>query len=409
MRHAALGFLACLAMTACGKEEPLPADLPGLETAAGQVQDQARNARAEKDPKKAAKADERGKKILEKSTALAGDAAEHKPALSRIRASSKETHRLAMITAEEAEIASRMSGIKAKAYRSGRKAALTGTFLALALAAEQEAKGGEVGRATHESAMIGADLSERFAGRANPTADWTGVSTDLRSLVEQDPAGLATYLACVLVLTRQDGLALIEIDRVDPKSLKDPGQILVDCILRGIILRLNGFPESAGETFMTAGLAATPEAAKGFGQELQAGIHLLLAADHIQKKEYEIADIEIVRAMKAWPDNPVAVFLTGERLAATGEREAAARSLEASVAGTDQEWIAKRVAARARELRDGQGPAEPLIYDSGILRDVALWFIWQAAKTSPTARKLQKAVDSARGFGSRWMPKDEPK
>jgi hypothetical protein len=169
-------------------------------------------------------------------------------------------------------------------------------------------------------------------------------------------------------------------------------------MVRGFILRLNGMPESAADSFLAAGAAPTPEAAQSYGQELQAGIHLAVAASKLMDEDYAGADVEIVRSMKAWPNNPVAVFLTGERLGLMGEREAAAKSLESCMAGTDQEWIAKRLAARARELRDDKGPWEPLIFDSAFLRDIALWHIGQAAKTSAPAAGFR---DGRRGPGIR--------
>jgi hypothetical protein len=324
-----------------------------------------------------------------------------------IHRAARDAGRLARLATEEQKLQDKTSGLKAKAYRTGRKAALAGAFQAMALAADQEAKGGQVPKGVHESAVAGADLAEHFAGRkpaADGATDWAGVASDLRGLATSTPPEMSTFFALALVVSRQDGLALVEIESVDPKTLKDPAHLVSHLLLRGIILRLNGLPETAGDSFRAAGATPTPEEAKAFGQELQAGIHLAVAATEIMDKNYEAADIEVVRAMKAWPNNPVAVFVTGERLGAMGEREAAAKSLEASLAGNDAEWIARRIASRARELRDGSGPAEPLLFDGAILRDVALWHVWQAAKTSPPARKLQKLVDSGRAFASKWTP-----
>jgi hypothetical protein len=295
-----------------------------------------------------------------------------------IHRAARDAGRLARLATEEQKLQDKTSGLKAKAYRTGRKAALAGAFQAMALAADQEAKGGQVPKGVHESAVAGADLAEHFAGRkpaADGATDWAGVASDLRGLATSTPPEMSTFFALALVVSRQDGLALVEIESVDPKTLKDPAHLVSHLLLRGIILRLNGLPETAGDSFRAAGATPTPEEAKAF-----------------------------VRAMKAWPNNPVAVFVTGERLGAMGEREAAAKSLEASLAGNDAEWIARRIASRARELRDGSGPAEPLLFDGAILRDVALWHVWQAAKTSPPARKLQKLVDSGRAFASKWTP-----
>ena len=47
-------------------------------------------------------------------------------------------------------------------------------------------------------------------------------------------------------------------------------------------------------------------------------IHLVAALLYLDSRDYKRADVEIVRAMKVWPNNPVSVFLTGERLAADG-------------------------------------------------------------------------------------------
>jgi hypothetical protein len=387
-------------LPSCGGDA-LPADLPGLLTVAKDSCDLAQKARGDGEPKTAEKAAERAKKAYDAAGPLAKTPAEQLVVV-EIRSAAMAARRFARLAREEKERQDRTTGLKARAYRTGRKAALAGTFHGLALAADQEAKGGTVPQGVHESALLAASISEGFAGRSkneDGSTDWTGVAADNRKFAEALPPAMSIFLASALMLSRQDGLALVEIESLDAASIQDPGQLVTRHIVRGIILRLNGMPESASDAFVAAGAAPG-----SFGPELEAGMHLIVAASKIMDEDLEAADLEIVRAMKVWPNNPVAVFLTGERLGALGEREAAAKSLEASLAGTDQEWLAKRLAARTRELRDGQGPAQPLIMDPGFLRDVALWQVWQAARTSPAARKLQKMVESARGFASRWTP-----
>lgn len=404
-------LLACLA---CGKGDALPDDLPGLKQTAVQARDEALAARGERDPKKAQNAAELARRADEHAGALLKAKADATPAdrelATDIHRTAREAVRLSRLTTEEKTLHDRTTGLKAKAYRAGRTTALAGAFQGLALAADQEAKGGQVPKGVHESAVAGADVAEIFSGRkatADGTTDWAGVASDLRGLASSTPPEMSTFFALALVVSRQDGLALIEIESVDAKAIKSPEHLAGHLLLRGIIFRLNGLPESAGDSIRAAGGGPDSKIAMLSGQELQAGLHLAMAATEIHDQNFEAADIEIVRAMKAWPNNPIAVFMTGERLGAMGEREAAARSLESSLAGNDQEWIAKRIAARARELRDGQGPAEPLLYDGALLRDVALWHVWQAAKTSAPARSLQKKIEAARVFAARWTPGSE--
>ncbi len=400
--------LLLLIFASCGKGESLPEDLPGLKTVVVQARDDARSARDGQDPKKAEKAADLARRAAERAAGKVKEKTDASPedrALAAdIHAVAREATRLARLAAEDKTLRDRTTGIKAKAYRTGRHAALAGTFHGLALAADQRAKGGTLPKGVEESAVLGADLVEKFLGRkklADGTPDWTGVASDLRSLAASPPPAMTTFFALALVLSRQDGLALIEIDSIDPNTIKDPEHLAGHLLLRGVILRLNGLPESGSDSIAAAG--ASP-GLQGFGPELLAGIHLLQAFSAIHKTDLQTADIEIVRAMKVWPNNPVAVYLTGERLGAMGEREKAAQSLEASAAGANDEWLAKRFAARARELRDGEGPAEPLFFDSAVLRDVVLWHIWQSAKTSAPASRLQKMIEAARGFGDRWTP-----
>jgi len=394
-------------LPSCGKSDALPSDLPGLLSVAKESRDAAEKARVDREPKKAEKAAERAMQAHGAAGMLVkGDPTADADVVAEIAATARAARRFARLAREEQVLQDRTSGLKARTYRTGRKVALAGAFQGLALAADQEAKGGTVAQGVHESAQLAASLAGQYAGRqktADGSADWPGVAADLRKFADAPPTRMSAFLAAALMLSRQDGLALVEIESVDPRSIQDPTDLIVHHLVRGFILRLNGMPESAADAFLAAG--ASP--AGNYGPELQAGIHLAIATSKLLEEDYQGADVEIVRAMKVWPNNPVAVFLTGERLGMMGEREAAAKSLEASLAGTDEEWMAKRIAARARELRDDKGPWEPLFYDPAFLRDVALWLIARAAKTSPPARSLQKMIDAARGFGSRWTPGSE--
>jgi len=106
--------------------------------------------------------------------------------------------------------------------------------------------------------------------------------------------------------------------------------------------------------------------------------------------------------MRAWPDNPVCVFLTGERLAADGRYEKAAESLEKQAAGTQYEWLARRLTARARQVRDNKGEAAPLFTDTGFLCDVMIHCVGEKAQQK-APRQLKGAIAAARSLTQRVL------
>ena len=115
------------------------------------------------------------------------------------------------------------------------------------------------------------------------------------------------------------------------------------------------------------------------------------------------ADLELARAVQIWPNNPVAVYLTGERLAADGLYEKAADCLERACRDTKQQRLAERIARRAREVRDRGESAEPLLTDFGFLCDVAVGYVADAAKESEAARRLDESIATATQFGKRLL------
>jgi thioredoxin-like negative regulator of GroEL len=129
--------------------------------------------------------------------------------------------------------------------------------------------------------------------------------------------------------------------------------------------------------------------------------HGFMACQALQKKDYSQADEEIARGFQTWPNNPLTVFLTGERLAANGEWEKAADSLESQVAGTSDEWIAHQLARRARDLREGKGGSQALALDSGFLLELAIHAATRSAKNSDAARKFEQFTTEAKAFAER--------
>jgi hypothetical protein len=93
------------------------------------------------------------------------------------------------------------------------------------------------------------------------------------------------------------------------------------------------------------------------------------------------------------------VFLTGERLAADGEYAKAADSMELAAKGTEGDWLAERIAKRARDVRDHPGESPSLVYDTDFQREVVFHYLAEAAKKSPAAAKANAAVLGAEKIG----------
>jgi hypothetical protein len=125
-----------------------------------------------------------------------------------------------------------------------------------------------------------------------------------------------------------------------------------------------------------------------------------------QDKDYDQADLELMRVMKIYPDNPLMVYLTGERQVGEGQYEKAEGTLEdlAKLLPPDTDpWLLQHIQDRARYIRDKKGEAEPLFADRKMLCELAVRSLWHAAKTSGPARTLAGWVDSARDLGTEFL------
>lgn len=388
----------------CGtKEEPLPDSLPALRDVAARDRDAAKAARGAKDVKKAdaaaAHAEAASKKAGELLAKNAGASDEDKKARGECGGAALEARRQARFAAEEKHIEEVRGSLKGKAYRLARKAAWGATCQGMAAAADQ-ANGRDLEtlpQQVRESALRAGDLAARCCGRkplADGKPDWPGIASDMRGMSGAMPWEACRDMAIALALLGKNEMALWEIETIDPWKLATDDERTGWFVAHGVILSRLGCPLLAAEEIEKAPALA----GSGYGPEILAGVHLALAFVYLQSKDNEAADREIGLSMQAWPGNPVAVYLTGERLEANGEHEKAAECLEEASKGTEGEWLAKRLAQRARDVRDHPGESPSLVHDPEFQREVVFQYLAVAAKKSPAAAKLNAAIIGAEGM-----------
>jgi tetratricopeptide (TPR) repeat protein len=400
---------ATLAGCSSDAKPSLPETVAELRDVAAEARDEARSAREARSPKEAAAAAERAEAATEKAAELLGAMEEpseaNRAARQEAAVAARQARRFARLADEDQRLDAAVNGWKGSAYRATRKVAWPGTCQALALAAEQAAKVDPetLPQSVRDAARTAADVTSQYTGRA-PAADgdpdWPGVAADLRQVGSAPPAPMMVGLALALALGGQKDLALYEIELIDAAELANDTQKLQYHLVKGIVYSMNGLPLLGGEEVGKVPSSDAAAAAQN-GPELLAGLHLLMAMLHLRSGDYEEADRHTVLALRASPNNPVAVFITGEQLAATGDYEQAAQSLETAAAGTESQWLAERVAARARELRDHPGQGQTLLHDDDFVRQLMLHYLSEAAKRSKPAEYLERSVNAARSLASR--------
>lgn len=405
------GVLLALALAGCPDSQPQYATVDEARAAVVAARDSARAAREAKDPETALAAAERAGQAFAVVEASAPDAA-----TVELRAALREAKGLAQETDERARLEAQLAGLKARAYRSVRGAALTATFKGLALAArEADARGVDaLPEPVRDAALQAATWAESVNGRApkaDGSKDWKGIAADMDALAATPPVAVGVTLGVGFTALGKTGLALFETEALDLSAVADPTTRLSLHLLRGFARNNAGYKRLAVLEVEAGldglGLLRDANGTIGGGpveltaDEVIGSVHLFLAVVYLDQKDYAAADRELALAVVAWPDNPVSTYLTGELQLATGERQRAAESLEASAKGSgeDAEWLAARIAARTRAIRDGEEDAEAgLVGDPVFLTRLALTALWKAADRSPQAGRARAEVERARAF-----------
>jgi hypothetical protein len=125
---------------------------------------------------------------------------------------------------------------------------------------------------------------------------------------------------------------------------------------------------------------------------------MLMAGYFLYRRDPAKADESVGRAIRCCPDNPIAIYLTGEVQTSTGEFARAADSLERAAAGTKHEWLAVEIARRARALRDDPQRCEPLFFDFRFALQAIRAALADASLRSVAAARLHAFLDASAAF-----------
>ena len=217
-------------------------------------------------------------------------------------------------------------------------------------------------------------------------------------VVGADPPPIVRLvLATGFELAAQDAMALYESESIDPKPIMAPGERSLYHLLRGAILSANGYTWLAHEE--------TERSAEALGEDPAAAgpvwlgtVRVAVACSYLAQRDFDRADREAALAAETWPANPLAEALPGERLAARGDYGGAAAAYEAAAAHSP-EWLAKKLSARAKDLRQKQASTPPLFADADFLADVLSSVAANSAEKAP--RQLSRFVAAARWLASK--------
>jgi hypothetical protein len=397
-----LALAMALISTGCRKT---PAQL--LENAVA-AQKKAEHARAMKDPEAARNAALDAENAVERLQALAEVESSGKPDLERKLGEARAAARAARVQAETAEeehqLRDRLGSLKVRAYRKARKVVLTTVLPQLAAAAEQAAQRGTNQLSPSESTLaeqawklVSLLSDDSHDEEARP--DWAAAAADLRRWTTNPPVEFHAFLGLSLVFLGSRDFALAELESIDLAHVQSPGALQIYHGGRALLYAMQGWNRlAAREVELFCKEAELPSGPVN-GKQLVAFFHAFLAYEALQQREFAKLDSELAQSLRAWPDNPIAVFLTGEKLAANGEWEKAAQSLETQAAGSKDEWIAGRLAQRARDLRDGKGTTKALMLDARFLVEMAAHLILREASDSAAFKKVETAVEQAKTFG----------
>ncbi|HLP09240.1 MAG TPA: hypothetical protein VK178_13830 [Opitutaceae bacterium] len=296
------------------------------------------------------------------------------------------------LACERRDVAALLSGLKVRGYRAARTVAVPKLLDALASAARKAADADieKLPRLVREAAELAAVLadvsppaSESPAASPAPLtrADWLIAAQRLESFSAAEPGEFPLGLGLAYTMLGKGGFALVEFERAEGARFDRPELATLVPLARALTFSRLGCTELAARE--ASRISGDDER----GRQLLAVIHAALAYCHAAEKDWKQMDRELGEAVRIWPNNPLVVYLAGERLLADGRREQALETF-ARTAGPDAAWLAPLVEHRIRAVRDSQGAVPPLVLDHAFLAKAALLACAAEARQTPTGRKL---------------------
>ncbi len=398
----------------CGREASESKTIEHIESEVLMAVEQAKLACANHDPVAAKQADEHAQRLAELMNQRV-ERSVHQPQEERdelidvrhkVRRLAREVHRWSLLTDQRHALDQMLNGWVAKGYLRSRELACRGTFLALSVTAEQAARTNlnQLPDSVQNAARLAGCLAETLAGRRpmpGGQPDWSGIAHDMRTMSQTIPIGVHLVLAVSHMSTGRTGLALYEIESIDPAWLAATEYRLAFHAMRATIYRLQGWRELSFREWQAVVTTMKGSKVTSLSQEELGMLHLLLAGVFLSEKLWEEAEIELMKANRAWPNNPLAVVITGERMLANGKTKKVARSLEEAAVGTEHEWLGRHLTKRAREIRDGTDDVE-LLFDPQFIRQLLKNYGRQGGVLNAQPETtLQRWLRSAQEFGQR--------
>lgn len=309
--------------------------------------------------------------------------------------------RWATLTKEKVERSEKLGGWKAKAFYA-LDAMVWKVFVhSLALATDQAAAGNlkALPDKVQKSAEDAVRFAEDYVGPQRLTSgevDWQGVSRALKGIKEM-PTDMRLLLSVLMMVSTEFDLAFYELESIPAASLKTAGLHATHRLLLGCSYLSQGYGQLGMNELEEADkLSADPKlkmdpAGKCF-------LHLVVGCYFMHEKRWADADRCLAAASLAWPDNPLIVYLTGERQIAAHEYAAAEKSFAKASQGSDFEWLAEKVQARAKRLRDNPASLEPVVFDFNFLAEIASKGIEDQTQKSESVKKLKEQMETAKSY-----------
>jgi hypothetical protein len=331
------------------------------------------------------------------------------------RAAADSARNYAQLADEERQSRDRLASLKFRAYRSARASLSSYAFGGLAPAADHFAQAGTnpPSSAEQQVAQLAWSIA-KTVGDLPPTTngapDWGSVAATLRAWSKDPPPSMGMFLAAAFALNGLTDFALSELESVDASQVASTNGKAMYHLERSVLFAAHGWDRTAARELNLA-LQLAPEGWCGVGStQAVALIHVWRAGAALQRKELLRADEEIAAALKVWPQNPMLEFLTAEKLAGAGDWAKAADGLEARAADTRDEWLAKRLAQRAQELRNAKGDIPSLFADPTFLLELGSHALNESLSDSVVSKWLQQFLTDAKAFGRRAIgqsPRDD--